>query len=56
MAKLITYPFWSHQPLYTMDDSISKILVSKLTPVAKVGAIKSKMQEYGIIKLLGGGG
>lgn len=37
MAKLITYPFWSHQPLYTMDDSISKILVSKLTPVAKVG-------------------
>jgi len=54
MAEDMHYRIWS--PIRMMKDSISEILVSNLTPVAKVGAIKSKMQEYGIIKLLGEGG
>lgn len=56
MAKMITYHFWPHQELYTMDDSISEILVNpSLTSVAKVGEINSKMHTYGIAKLLGDG-
>ncbi len=47
----MTYRIWS--PIYMMDDSISKILVSpRLTPVQKVGEINKKMTEYGIGKLL----